>query len=163
GKIRDGPSTMWGAKRVESRGLGGQPPRPADLIDDLFPFGGFAGFFLLNLFLEIFRFDDFDLGAFFQFFGAGGLDDVAGHGLGGRPARPRSPAARLAGTYNSYAAPSFISCMPSVQPGMTRLSWNLAGSPPRLSVLSKTVPSISLPVYFTETSSVGLGDSPVPS
>jgi len=41
--------------------------------------------------------------------------------------------------------PTFIFCNPSVQQGITRLSWKVAGSP-RSTELSKTVPSFNVPV-----------------
>ena len=53
--------------------------------------------------------------------------------------------------YRRAFPPLPIFCKPSLKPGITRPRLNSAGAPPCLSVLSKTVPSTSLPVYFTTT------------
>src|SRR5262249_35856491 len=58
---------------------------------------------------------------------------------------PRSPYARLEGHTSFAVPPTFISCSPSVHHGITPLSAKVAGSL-RSTELSKTVPSVSLPV-----------------
>lgn len=54
------------------------------------------------------------------------------------------PYARLGGISNLNLSPTFMSCRPSVQPGMTPLSGKLIGSP-RSTELSKTVPLTKVP------------------
>jgi hypothetical protein len=61
-----------------------------------------------------------------------------------RPA-PRSPYARFGGTNSWYLPPSFISWSPSVQPGMTPETGNVAVWP-RLYELSNSVPLTRVPL-----------------
>ena len=58
---------------------------------------------------------------------------------------PRSPYASSCGIVSSHLEPTGIRVSASIQPGITPLTGNSAGSP-RATELSNTVPSISLPV-----------------